>query len=221
MVTIFVLFRPRYPEGSVRLDGLLNLVGILVIITGQTIRALTIGLRYIERGGRNGHVYASSLVTEGLFRHCRNPLYVGNILVYFGLFIIFNNPIVYLVGISFILLVYTSIVAAEENYLLGKFGDDYANYCREVNRWIPDLRGIRKTISGMSFSWRRVLSKEYTSTYTWILGMVFLLMYEDYAYHTMYSEPLELSLLLAILMLGTVLWASVRHLKLTGRLKAE
>jgi protein-S-isoprenylcysteine O-methyltransferase Ste14 len=60
------------------------IIGLLITITGQAIRGATIGLAYIIRGGKEGKVYAEELVTTGIFSHCRNPLYVGNILMLLG-----------------------------------------------------------------------------------------------------------------------------------------
>ncbi|MFC1608432.1 isoprenylcysteine carboxylmethyltransferase family protein, partial [Candidatus Latescibacterota bacterium] len=61
------------------------IAGLAICLLGQGIRVITIGLVYIIRGGSNRRVYAKDLVTTGMFHHCRNPLYVGNILVLFGL----------------------------------------------------------------------------------------------------------------------------------------
>src|SRR4026208_1568347 len=56
-------------------------LGFFIAFAGQLIRALTIGLEYIVRGGRNRQVYADKLVQGGVFAHCRNPLYLGNYLI--------------------------------------------------------------------------------------------------------------------------------------------
>jgi hypothetical protein len=48
------------------------MIGLVVTITGQLIRGITIGLAYIIRGGKDRPVYAEDLVTEGMFNHCRN-----------------------------------------------------------------------------------------------------------------------------------------------------
>ena len=69
------------------------IIGLIVTVTGQLIRGATIGLAYIIRGGQNGKVYADKLVTEGIFNHCRNPLYVGNILMLTGIGILSNSLI--------------------------------------------------------------------------------------------------------------------------------
>lgn len=152
------------------------LIGFSVCIIGQLIRFITIGLVYIIRGGRNRRIYAEGLVSTGIFAHCRNPLYVGNIAVSIGMGIA-SNSLIFLSFITpLILFIYSSIVAAEENFLRGKFGADYDEYASRVNRWLPDLRGIGKTFREHRFSWKRVLLKEYNSTYVGImLGLLLVL----------------------------------------------
>jgi hypothetical protein len=48
-------------------------------------------LAYIVRGGKEGKPYAEGLVTRRNFNHCRNPLYVGNILMLLGVGILANS----------------------------------------------------------------------------------------------------------------------------------
>src|SRR6266487_2867390 len=91
--------------------------GLIVALAGQGLRAVTIGLEYIIRGGRNRQVYAEKLVQGGVFAHCRNPLYVGNLLVLLGLGIVSNSRFFLALGIPFFLFAYWAIITAEENYL--------------------------------------------------------------------------------------------------------
>jgi len=65
--------------------------GLMVTFAGQLIRGGTIGLQYIIRGGVDKKVYADKLVTEGVFSHVRNPLYVGNVLMLLGVGILANS----------------------------------------------------------------------------------------------------------------------------------
>jgi protein-S-isoprenylcysteine O-methyltransferase Ste14 len=116
-------------------------MGLMVTITGQLIRGATIGLAYIIRGGKDGKVYADDLVTQGIFNHCRNPLYVGNILMLLGVGILSNSLIYVLIVMPLFMLIYHAIVLAEENFLRGKFGESYVAYCKRVNRWVPSLAG--------------------------------------------------------------------------------
>src|SRR3954470_19201063 len=69
------------------------IAGFTITLLGQLIRVVTIGLVYIMRGGKNRRVYADDLVTTGIFAHCRNPLYVGNILILAGLGVASNSLI--------------------------------------------------------------------------------------------------------------------------------
>lgn len=170
--------RPVEPLGSARLDFWLDVLGLMVALLGQGIRVLVIGLAYIRRGGRNKRVHAERLVTEGIFAHCRNPLYVGNLLILAGLFIIHNNPWVYAIGGAFFLYGYHAIVAAEEAFLQDKFGDDYLAYRERVNRWLPQLSQLPQTLRSMQFHWRRVVAKDYSSAYAWMVAAILVLFYE-------------------------------------------
>src|SRR5215510_4259191 len=67
------------------------LLGFLVAASGQLLRAVTVGLEYIIRGGRHREVYADKLVQGGIFAHCRNPLYVGNYVILIGVGLASNS----------------------------------------------------------------------------------------------------------------------------------
>jgi protein-S-isoprenylcysteine O-methyltransferase Ste14 len=220
LLALFVGFRPQYPRGSERLDNLLDGVGIAVALGGQLLRVAVIGYAYIIRGGRNRRVYAEKLVTEGFFAHSRNPLYFGNILVLLGLFLIYNNPWVYVLGGAFFLISYNGIVAAEEAYLRQKFGSAYEAYARAVPRWIPRLHGLRQSLAGMRFNWRRVVLKEYTSMYGWTAAAVGLLAADTLAHHPYQARATYLNMLWACLVLLTFAWGTARYLKKSRRLRA-
>jgi len=53
---------PRVVRGDMRVDHMTDVIGLLVALTGQALRALVIGLVYITRGGQNRQVWANSLV---------------------------------------------------------------------------------------------------------------------------------------------------------------
>jgi protein-S-isoprenylcysteine O-methyltransferase Ste14 len=218
LLALFAGFRPVYPQGSARLDNWVDLLGLAVAFSGQALRAAVIGYAYIQRGGKNKQVYADNLVTEGYFRLSRNPLYVGNLLVLLGLFIIHGNPWVILLGSAFFLFAYRAIVAAEEVYLRGKFGEEYDDYCRRVNRWVPDFRHLRQAVEGMEFTWRRVVIKEYGSTYAWCTAAAVLLAYDTLIYFDYEQRQLYLNSLAVLLVLFTAAWALVRWLKKSRRL---
>jgi protein-S-isoprenylcysteine O-methyltransferase Ste14 len=191
--------------------------GLFITLLGQLIRGITIGLAYIVRGGKDKKVYADTLVTEGMFNHCRNPLYVGNILMLVGVGILSNSLIYVAIFIPLFLFIYQAIVLAEENFLRGKFGESFNNYCKIVNRWVPDLRGMGKTFSSMEFKWKRWILKEYNTQYVWMTGIVLLLLLR-YPQLTNYDEAYRNKLLAIFLPLLLLWYLSIRYLKKSGRM---
>lgn len=147
-------------------DLWVDLVALAVILAGSALRVLVVGLAYIKRGGLNKRVYADTLVTEGLFAHCRNPLYIGNLMVLLGILAMHGNPWALALGGAFYLASYGAIVAAEERFLAARFGAEYRAYCARVPRWGIRLAGLGSTLRGFAFNWRRVVVKEYSSICT-------------------------------------------------------
>lgn len=217
------LFIPSWPLFTVSCFGkyysVLSIgLGLVITVLGQLIRGLTIGLAYIVRGGKEGKPYAEGLVTEGIFRHCRNPLYVGNILMLLGVGILANSLVYVAIVIPVFLFVYQAIVLAEENFLRGKFGPGYDEYCRNVNRWWPSLRGIGTTFRGMQFNWRRWILKEHTTQFIWLVGITLVLLLK-YPELTGGQVRLRNALIIGVLSFLLLVYAGVRFLKKTGRFR--
>jgi len=174
MLGAVLLARPHYSFGNLGKDWLVDLAGIAMILAGQTLRVITIGYEYIRRGGRDGRVYAEGLVQGGVFAHCRNPLYLGNILMAAGFLVVLGHGGLILIGVPLIVLTYAAIVSAEEDYLSRQFGDLYAAYQARVNRWIPRWHGFRRSIAPMRFNWQRVLVKEYNTSFAALAGLLLI-----------------------------------------------
>lgn len=214
-VFYFLLFIPSL---NVFTNPLVPIViGLLVTLSGQAIRVITIGLVYIIRGGKNRQIYAEGLVTEGIFSHCRNPLYVGNILIIVGLGITSNSMFFMAVMIPLFLFFYQAIVRAEENFLRNKFGEAYDAYTQKVNRWIPDFKGLSTTLSSMKFNWKRVMIKEYTTMYIWTTGAVLLIAEKVYLHEGITTLLDKVDLFVTILLALLAGYLFVRFMKKTKR----
>ena len=192
-------------------------IGLVITVSGQLIRGATIGLAYIIRGGKDGRVYAEELVTGGIFNHCRNPLYVGNILMLLGVGVLSNSLLYVVVVMPLFVLIYHSIVLAEENFLQQKFGEKFKAYCRRVNRWLPSLARITETFRSMEFKGKRWLLKEYNTQYVWLTGITLILLFK-YPQVTNYNLSTRNLLLAIILPLLLLLYVFVRYLKKSGKL---
>lgn len=198
------------------------MIGLGVSIAGQLLRFMTIGLVYIIRGGANRKIHAEDLVTTGIFSHCRNPLYVGNIAVSIGMAIASNSILFFSVITPFITFVYVAIVAAEEDFLRKKFGTAFDEYTKNVNRWLPSLNGISETFKLHRFAWKRVLLKEYNSTFTGTLLGILLIMKAHYEHAHIYGDFGEnIFVFVAIIIALTIVYLFVKFLKKTHRLVAD
>ena len=173
LVCLFVAFTPN-------LNPVLPLIGLVVTVSGQLLRMAVIGFAYIKRGGLNKKVYAESLVTTGFFAACRNPLYVGNVLILGGLLLMHGNPKVLVIGGVFFLTAYYAIIATEENFLRKKFAGDYIDYCNRVPRWWIQFQRLPAALRGMAFDWRKVVYKDYPTFFSWGTQAIALFAYREY-----------------------------------------
>lgn len=215
-VALVVLLSAPRPFAAAGAAGW-NAVGVLVALAGQALRVLVIGLAYIRRGGVNKRVAAARLVVDGVFAHSRNPLYVGNFLLLLGLMMIWNSPGGYVL-VAVVGLALFAMVRAEETFLLGKFGDEFAAYCARVPRFIPNFRGLRATMARFAFDWKRVLRKEYGTTFSWTTTAVVMLAWERVAWQGLAAATPALVVLAAVWLALALLWATVRWLKKQRRL---
>lgn len=116
------------------------ILGFVVALAGELIRFWGVSWAGSETRTTGG-VGGTFLIISGPFAYVRNPLYVGNILLYLGLgimsFALF--PFLQIVAILFFLVQYNFIVREEEKYLREKFKDDYIDYCKNVPAFFPRL----------------------------------------------------------------------------------
>lgn len=194
-------------------------VGLFITTLGVVIRGITIGLTFIERGGDKAlRIHADGLITQGLFTHCRNPLYVGNNLMLLGLGILSNSLIYVLVVVPVFLFIYQCIIYAEEDFLTKKFGQSYLDYCSKTNRWLPHLKGIGKTFSSMKFNWAKCMLTENNTQIFWATGVFLTVVFK---YPFIFGEnPLSRPyFLITILSVFVVYYLVLRWLRKSGRIK--
>jgi protein-S-isoprenylcysteine O-methyltransferase Ste14 len=218
---VLLVFSVKPSLGSKYFENVRYVIGIIVALTGQIVRALTIGLAYIKRGGKDKNVFAKKLVTEGVFAHCRNPLYLGNILIVVGLGIVAHSLLFYLIGIPLFIFFYMAIIMAEENYLANKFGQEYVDYCRNVNRFIPKFSGIGETVKNMTFNWKRLVAKEYGTTYLWIVSMILLIERNQYIRYGKQENKIAIEILALTFIFMTILYLVARYLKKSKQLAVK
>jgi protein-S-isoprenylcysteine O-methyltransferase Ste14 len=113
-------------------------LGVLIVLLGESIRIYSVGYAGLETRA-TADVGAPQLVTSGPYGITRNPIYVGNILIYLGFGIMSNVWWIPVLGFAWFLFQYTFIVKREEGFLSTTFGEAYREYTRNVPRFMPRL----------------------------------------------------------------------------------
>ncbi len=113
--------------------------GMAVMLLGQLIRVLASA----------AIVKSKTLTVTGPYAAVRNPLYLGTAVMVLGLLIALSNPhdllrtgIVWLITTISFTLIYKVQIRAEEDFLRGEYGAQYAEYIKRVNSMLPRLRAI-------------------------------------------------------------------------------
>src|SRR5689334_9686414 len=79
---------------------------------------------------------ASSLVTAGIYRHSRNPMYLGMLLILIAWALYLANVLTFLFLPPFVLYMNRFQIKPEERALTARFGREYLEYMSQVHRWI-------------------------------------------------------------------------------------
>ena len=116
------------------------IIGFIIALAGELIRLWGVSWAGSETR-TTGTVGGVFLVISGPFAYVRNPLYLGNILMYLGLgimsFALF--PYLQIVALLFFMFQYNLIINEEEEYLRKTYGKAYEEYVKKVPRFIPRL----------------------------------------------------------------------------------
>jgi protein-S-isoprenylcysteine O-methyltransferase Ste14 len=119
------------------------LVGFVLIVVGEIVRLAGVSAAGTVTRRRSRDV--QRLVNYGVFAWVRNPLYVGNFLIWMG-FVVISGVLWFLpVAILIFAVEYTLIVAYEEGVLESIFGAEYLAYKQTTPRWLPRPPKVRET----------------------------------------------------------------------------
>lgn len=116
-------------------DAMNWILGFVFILFGEAIRLAGVAAAGTETRRRSRTVHR--LVTYGIFAWMRNPLYVGNFLIWMG-FAVISGVLWFLpVAVVLFAIEYSLIVRYEEGVLETIFGDEYLGYKARTSRWFP------------------------------------------------------------------------------------
>jgi protein-S-isoprenylcysteine O-methyltransferase Ste14 len=148
-------------------------IAILISFLGLAIRCFTVA--YIPRGtsGRSTRSQVAEVLnTAGMYSITRNPLYLGNFLIIFGITLFIQVWwLAMIVWIGF-WLYYERIIFAEEEFLRRKFDSEFIGWAQRTPIVFPNFKNWRKPT--LPFSFKTVLRKEFNAHFAIVAVYFFI-----------------------------------------------
>lgn len=160
------------PSSQVGLWTPVGFAGVLVVLLGESIRIWAV--HHIGAISRTRSERLGPLIDTGPFSLVRNPLYIGNLLLWIGFTI--AAGLIWLVPAVIVLLVleYHAIVRWEERLLDSRLGASYRDYLTRVPRWLPRLAAPARAESIGRFTLVETLFSERGTLIAIVAGIVLL-----------------------------------------------
>ena len=113
-----------------------NYTGFFLFFGGIAI--VRKGQKTFKRVATEIHTFKrpKKLVTNGLFRHSRNPIYLGFTLALLGAATVLGNGVAYTGAGLFFLTAHFWYIPFEEKNMTAEFGTPYLEYKKNVRRWL-------------------------------------------------------------------------------------
>ncbi len=148
---------PEAIFGSSGVEHIKDGLALAIALAGLTLRAVVVGSLAAPSSGTRR---APDLRIGGAYALCRNPLYLGNIFICFGIFLMHGSLHVVVLGTTACMVLYGMIVRVEEDELSRLFGEAYARYRAETTRWLPRPANLSRLREGAPFNVMRAIRSD-------------------------------------------------------------
>jgi protein-S-isoprenylcysteine O-methyltransferase Ste14 len=115
----------------------LKAFGLCLVLVGLGVRAWAAA--FAGRHTRSSEIEGDKLATAGPYAHVRNPIYLGSVILGFGMVLMIGDRRLLTLCLLTFLALYFGLIPAEEEFLSQKFREEYERYCRNVPRLLPRL----------------------------------------------------------------------------------
>ena len=212
LMIVFFLLVVRdfhYPRGSHVLNRGWEVICFFVALFGLTMRAIASSSAPRGTSGRNvSEQRARSLNTTGMYSVTRNPLYLGNFLIWAGVILLFRSFWFSCVAVLIFWIYYERIIFTEEEYLRAEFGETFLEWTGRTPVFFPDFRKWKSPV--LPFSWRNALRREYSGFFAIISGFTAL----DLVTKTVVEKKLTVdSLWIGLFAFGLAAYLTLLYLK--------
>ena len=177
-ILLFILYYAGLTQENLPED-LFQQIGWFIIcfsvaMVGQIIRIITVGKVPMNTSGRNTKKQkAGSVNTFGIYSTVRHPLYLGNYFMWLGMFMLIPVLWVQVIFSLIYWIYYERIMIAEEEFLRGKFGEEYSEWAKDISAFIPSFKSYKK--NPMKYSFKNIVGREYTSFSAMVLLFIILI----------------------------------------------
>lgn len=116
-------------------------LGVCLLALGTVLYLRCVWDFAVSGGGTPAPIDAPKrLVTNGVYRYSRNPLYIAEITAIVGWAALFATPILLAFAVLLFVILAIGVRVYEEPRLAQQYGDQYAAYTTQTARWLPRLR---------------------------------------------------------------------------------
>ena len=116
-------------------------LGVFLLTLGTVLYLRCVWDFAVSGGGTPAPIDAPKrLVTNGVYRYSRNPIYVAVLIAIAGWASLFQAPVLLIYGVVLFALYSFFIQRHEEPHLAREYGDEYTAYIATTARWLPRLR---------------------------------------------------------------------------------
>ncbi len=153
--------------------------GFLVALIGELIRLWAVSYAGSETRTTSG-AGGTYLVTQGPYGIVRNPLYIGNVIIYVGMGIMANSlfPYLQIFAVIYFLFQYYCIILTEESFLRSKFAATYNKYFKSVGRLFPSFKELPSDIrSTLPFNINAGLKSENRTLQSFSITIIIILIF--------------------------------------------
>ena len=113
-----------------------NLIGIIPLVCGLTIACLVSNTFNKRKTTIKPFKESTVLITDGLFKFSRHPIYLGFTIMLLGIVILFGSLTPLLMVFVFIAIIQLVFIKAEEQMMEEQFGKEWREYQQKVRQWL-------------------------------------------------------------------------------------
>ena len=113
-----------------------DLLGIVPLVAGVAMNVIASNAFQRAQTTIKPFAESTTLVTSGVYRVSRNPMYLGLVLVQAGIALLLGSASPFIAIPVFIILTERNFIRMEEQGLTQKFGQRWLEYRQQVRRWV-------------------------------------------------------------------------------------